>query len=184
MKLALTGSSSTGKTTLALELARCPNFSISEFVSADSRSLLEELGYHSMDQMTRDELREFQYLYLERKLAIEADRDSFITERSTVDVAAYWSVRDAYDLPAVTRNSYIDRCRLHALSYDLHVYLPFGVIPFVFDGYRSEDLSFHRAIDQQIKMYLHDWGIQYITVVPTDLESRLKVIITSLCRWK
>lgn len=184
MKLTLTGSSSTGKTTLALELSRCPNLSIPEFVSADARTLLDEMGHHSMDRMTREELREFQLLYLERKLAMEAQCASFITERSTVDVAAYWLVRDAFDLPEAERNSYIERCRIHSLSYDLHVYLPFGVIPFIFDGYRSEDVSFHEAIDDQIKTLLREWGIHYMSLDTINLESRVETVVAAIKRLK
>jgi nicotinamide riboside kinase len=182
MKLTLTGSSSTGKTTLALELSKYRNLCVPEFVTADARTLLDEMNHHSMDQMTREQLREFQLLYLERKLAIEAQLSSLITERSTVDVAAYWLVRDGFDLPPITRDPYIEKCRIHALSYDLHVYLPFGVLPFVFDGYRSENLSFHKAIDNQIKTFLQDWGIHYITLDTTDLKSRVEIVIAALTR--
>ena len=184
MKLTLTGSSSTGKTTLALELSKRPNPSIPKFVSADARTLLDEMGHHRMDRMTREELQEFQLVYLERKLALEAQCPSFITERSTVDVAAYWLVRDAFDLPEAKRNSYVERCRIHSLSYDLHVYLPFGVIPFVFDGYRSEDISFHEAIDNQIKMLLEEWGIYYMTLDTIDLRSRVETVVAAIKRLK
>src|SRR5437773_680930 len=100
MKIALTGSSSTGKTTLAHLLTDHEVLSELKYVTADSRALLEKMGYRSMDRMTRDQLREFQTAYLECKLNIEGNIESYITERSTVDVAAYWLVRDAFDLPS------------------------------------------------------------------------------------
>lgn len=177
MRLSFTGSSSTGKTTLALRLKEHPAFSSLTYVTADSRALLEQMGHQSMDRMTREETREFQLRYLQRKLCLESGIENYMTERSTVDVAAYWLVRDAFDLPVRDRDEYIERCKAHACKYDLHIFLPFGLIPFHFDGYRSENLEFHKQIDLQIRAFLSEWRVEHITLDSVDLDSRIEQVL-------
>lgn len=92
MKLALTGSSSTGKTTLIMSVLSHLLASNSNiiFCAPDARQLLKDLGHSSMDRMSRTEMREFQLLYYLNKTLIEEDRNNFITDRSFVDIAAHW----------------------------------------------------------------------------------------------
>src|SRR4051812_17933176 len=101
MRIAFTGTSSTGKTTLARELMRVPEFAnvVGTFLTEDARALLRELAHKSMDTMSRDELRRFQEEYFQRKAKKEQGAGSFLVDRSFVDVAAYWLVRDTVDLP-------------------------------------------------------------------------------------
>ena len=182
MKIALTGSSSTGKTTLARLLRDHAALSGIKYLSADSRKLLQRMGYRSMDLMTRQQLREFQVAYLHSKLDLESNIQSYITDRSTVDVAAYWLIRDTFDLPDTIRDEYIEKCRNHASKYDLHIYLPFGLLPFEFDGYRSHSLEFHEQIDKQIMKFLKAWKIKYITLDMPDLDIRLQRVLDEVKR--
>lgn len=159
-----------------------PAFAAMRYVTADARDLLEEMGHHSMDVMTKEQTLEFQRRYLERKLALEAGAHPILTERSTVDVAAYWLVRDAAGLPVGSRDEYVETCRAHAEKYDLHVYLPFGVIPFRSDGYRSENLDFHEQIGRQIKTLLDEWKLEYITLEMADMNDRVARILEHVRR--
>jgi nicotinamide riboside kinase len=177
MRVALTGTSSTGKTTLAQALRIEPALGNLVFVGSISRELLREMGCRSMDVMTRQEMRDFQLAYLDRKLALESDLDSYITERSTVDVAAYWIVRDAFDLPKSQRDGYLRICREHAKRYDVHFYLPFGLIGFEFDGYRSENIEFHKQIDEQIRTFLDGWKLRYVVLDVLSLNERVARVI-------
>lgn len=176
MKIAFTGTSSTGKTTLANRLMALPSFVeiVGEFVKEDARSLLRSLGHTSMDDMSRSELRTFQELYLEQKSTNERRRNRFLVDRSYADVAAYWLVRDSFDLPKEKQRSFERRCCELAQGYDLHVYFPFGQIPFRSDGYRSEDLDFHRRIDEKIHELLQEWDLTLIEISSSDLDSRLR----------
>lgn len=180
MKIAFTGSSSTGKTTLARQLMENEQFVgvVGEFVTEDARSLLQSLGHSSMDNMSRDELRRFQLRYLEQKLANETNRRKFLVDRSYVDVAAYWLVRDSFDLPIERQESFANRCRELAGSYDLHVHFPFGVIPFASDGFRSESVDFHRRIADKIHELLNSWGISFISIESNDLPQRMQQVVS------
>jgi nicotinamide riboside kinase len=182
MKLALTGSSSSGKTTLIMSVLAHPllaNTSVT-FCTTDARQLLQTLGHHSMDRMSRTEMREFQLLYYFKKTLVEEGQDNFVTDRSFVDVAAYWLERDAFDLSQTVQTLLTAQCRQGARKYDLHVYLPFGIIPFRSDGYRSEDLSLHRRIDTRIKTLLKEWNIKFIELATSNHQDRVDLVINRI----
>lgn len=182
MKVALTGSSSTGKTTLARKLMEDHRFVgiVHEFVTEDARSLLRSLGHTSMDNMSREDLRQFQKLYLNQKSTNEEHRESFLVDRSFVDVAAYWLVRDSFDLPLREQASLESECKALANAYDLHVHFPFGQIPFKRDGYRSEDLTFHQKIADKIHSLLVNWGVRYVTICSSNLEERIQQVLSEV----
>lgn len=181
MKIALTGSSSSGKTTLARSLMENPKFVelAGEFVTEDARSLLRTLGHQSMDEMTRAEQREFQERYLEQKAANELDRECFLVDRSYVDVAAYWLVRDGFDLPLDEQERFEHTCCELARNYDIHIHFPFGQISFASDGYRSEDVEFHERIATKIHDLLRGWDIEHVTIESPNLEARLKQVLVA-----
>jgi GTPase SAR1 family protein len=176
MKIAFTGASSTGKTTLAKRLMRMPEFVkyIPHYVTTDARRLLEGMGFRSMDTMSRDELRSFESHYYVEKIKSEGDLNSFVTDRSFVDVAAYWVCRDTFDRSREESMQLEVPCYNAAKRYDVHYYFPLGAIPFEDDGYRSVDMELHRKIDRQIIKYLNEWHLSYIRLDSQDLESRAR----------
>ena len=148
----------------------------------DARGLLDSLGHTSMDLMSPDSLRTFQRQYLARKLELEKGKDHYFTDRSFVDVAAYWIVRDSAGLSTEECETVIEQCRLAAARYDLHVYFPFGVISFKSDGYRSEDYEGHRKIDDCIQGLLEKWSISFLRLVGDDLQARAETVLEALLR--
>ena len=186
MRVALTGSSSTGKTTIAQSLMGIPWIRdlVSQFVPTDARQLLREMGFSQMDRMTREQLRVFQRRYFDRKLALESSFGSLITDRSFVDVAAYWLVRDAFDLPVDQRMPLVQQCRTEAARYDLHIYVPFGQIPFEHDGYRSEHHDLHIAIDSCIQRLLSEWKLKPIWIRSGRHEDRVTQLKAALGEFK
>jgi nicotinamide riboside kinase len=181
MKIALTGSSSVGKTTLVHSLTRLKRFnaSIPNAVTADARALLRESGFHGMDAMTQEQTRAFQRRYFLRKRDSEAELTEFISERSFVDVAAYWMERDSNDA-STTIDNFVEECRLQSLKYDWHFYLPFGLFPFESDGYRSEDLDFHRRIDWRIRELLREWRLVTVTLDTPIHSERVATVLRTI----
>ncbi|WP_434347629.1 ATP-binding protein [Myxococcus virescens] len=182
MKIALTGASSTGKTTLADSLMKEPDFrrQVDDFLTTNARGLLARMGHKSMDRMRRDELLKFQREYLAQKQQMEVGQERYLTDRSFIDVAAYWLRRDAIELGPEQREEVVDACRVAARRYDLHVYCPFGVVGFKSDGYRSEDLRHHREIGEQIASFLSEWGIRFITLDTADHEERVARVLSEV----
>lgn len=186
MRIALTGSSSVGKTFLSNHLMKNKKFRsyISHFITPDARSILDKMGHGHTDVMSRDSLREFQIAYFKRKQQIEHNQYNFLTERSFIDVEAFWRVRDTFDMPPSMQNKLTEKCYYHAQKYDLHIYLPFGIVPFQSDGYRSEDIEFHYKVDHKIQDLLQTWKLRYITLDRLDIEHRVNKVINQLSSLK
>ena len=178
MKIALTGSNSTGKTTLAKQLLEDSFISplIKKYIPTDARALLDEMGCHNIDIMSQNQLRKFQISYFNKKKKLENGEDNYITDRSFIDIAAYWAQRDAYNTSKETQNHLIIPCKEEARKYDIHIYLPFGLIKFESDGYRSENIEHHKAIDIQIKSFLEKWNLKYIILETPDIPERIRLV--------
>lgn len=179
MRVAVSGSSSTGKTSLIDALERTgalAHFHLSR-INTDERQLLESMGTRDTGSMPAEQLRAFQKEFLRRKVLNESGRDDFISEHSFIDIAAYWLQRDVASLgPVYVDDQMLDVCRAHVSCYDVHLYLPFGKIPFVPDGYRSLDMTLHRNIATKIEMLLDQWGAKYWIVGAAGLEDRLNEV--------
>jgi nicotinamide riboside kinase len=179
MKIAFTGASSTGKTTLAKALFndRVIRRVLCEHLSVDARTILNDMGHKSMDKMSKSQLQKFQLLYLDRKLILEKDKENFLVERSFVDIAAYWIERDSTEAPNNTTELLIKECKNQSKKYDLHVYFPFGVIDFEEDGYRSLDMESHFNIDARIIKLLNQWKLQpVLTLNYPELSKRVSTV--------
>jgi nicotinamide riboside kinase len=150
-------------------------------ITVDSRAILRRLGHMDMDRMTQTETAAFQREYFERKLALEHAEDAFLTERSFVDVAAYWVERDS---PGDTDGPFVAACHQAVARYDLHIYCPWGVIPFAGDGYRSADLTLHERFDARVRSFLVQWALPAVALVTADLGSRVAQVEDALRRIK
>jgi len=179
MKVALCGASSTGKTTLAKILLNEPAFKtkVNKFIFVDGRNLLKLMGCGQMDEMTRNQQRAYQLAYYNEKISSEKKQVDYISDRSFVDIAAYWLVRDTFDSSESEQRKLIDPCQKLSLNYDIHFYLPFGLIEFEKDGYRPENNTFNAKIDYQIKYFLNNWSIEYYTIDVVEITQRIKKVM-------
>lgn len=179
MRIALTGASSTGKTTLAKALLDDHRFNkyVRTLLKVDARKIIESYNCKNVDEMTRKQLQDFELRYFQIKKEQETEQDNFLSERSFVDIAAYWIVRDTYDCTLEEQEKLIEPCKQQSSNYDLTIYLPFGLFTFESDGYRSENMFFHKQIDNQIASYLRDWNIHHITLDFTDISRRVDAVV-------
>lgn len=184
MKISLTGSSSTGKTTLVRALMDNPEFSkyAFKFLSVDGRRLLKKLGFNHMDSMSREQLMDFQLQYFAMKIQNELCQKEFITDRSFVDVASYWIVRDTFDKSEAEQNILLIPCMAESQEYDITFYLPFGAIPFQADGYRPESFEFNSRIDNEIQLFLDKWKINYCRLDSGNLSDRVSMVLNELAK--
>ena len=182
MRIALTGSSSTGKTTLIKYLVENVTFQnlIKTHITADARKLLDEMGCQNTDLMSSDDLRKFQIAYVNHKWLLEKPSDCYITEMSFIDCAAFLLQRDNLDCKDDKHLWLVDLCHRYSKRYDLHFYLPFGLIKFEADGYRSTNLELHNRFDQQILQFLNIWKIKYYTLSMASLEERASVVLKAI----
>src|ERR1051325_6266395 len=177
MRIAFTGSSSTGKTTLARALSEDPQFTsiVPQFFDSTRYVTPREFGYEQADEMPGNIRREWRMKYFEQKKRAEQWRDGFITDRSFVDIAAYWMVFDCADDQS-RRNAMELSCRELAERYDMHFYFPTGLVPRERGGRRSQDERLHRGIDLQILDLLRQWKLPFISLSDPRLDERVRSV--------
>lgn len=183
MKIAFTGTSSTGKTTLIKELFKNDDFKSYKlnFSTTDARSLLNDMGAKQMDLMTDAQRITFQKLYFQKKKEQEFEKDNFIVDRSFVDVASYWLVRECKnDISFANKNDLLMKSKAFSTEYDIHFYFPYGIIPFEADGYRSENDKQRQEIGVQIHTFLNEWQLKYVSLNTANLSERVKIVMETL----
>ncbi len=176
MRIALCGSSSTGKTTLVNCLLQDPAIQSLHLktIDVDARSILRSMGNKNIDMLTPAQSRVFQKRYINEKIKIEENETNYITQRSFVDAAAYWTVRDSANGDPFENKEIIQLCSSCAQRYDLHIFLPFGQIPIEDDGYRSHNIKQYEDVSKAIESYLQKWKINYLRISTGDLQERIR----------
>lgn len=169
MRIALTGSSSTGKTTLAQEISKL--IDTLEYLTVDARSIIESFNIINVDNLSKKNFKLFQKEWIKRKRENEFYMKSFVTDRSFIDPLAYMKDRNIID------NVLVEQCVSYMDNYDIVFYVPFGNIPFKSDGYRSDDIVQHENIDKNIQSLLEENKINYYTIEEISVEDRLKYMI-------
>ncbi len=178
MKIALSGTSSTGKTTLLNDLLL--NRQIKEHVcqaaQIDTRSILTDMGLRADGfGCSSKSMREFQWRVLEEKQRSESKLASFITDRSYLDLAAYWVTRhNEHDQETA---DYIDRCIEAAATYTTHIFLPYGRIPFSEDSFRPSDPVFLSNVSNTISSQLTESNLPHMTLAEADRDKSVALIL-------
>lgn len=173
-----------GKTSLTEALMQDRRFSglVDTMIPERARSLLQSQGYVNFNAMTRQELRNFQRKLFLLKQKEECAADSYLVDRTFVDMAATWLERDTFDHPIDVQNELVIPCRDLAKRYTIQFYLPNQVLAFDHDGIRESDLSLHNRIDIRIQQYLDEWELQYISIQASSLERRVDAVCAELER--
>lgn len=180
MKIALTGTSSTGKTQLmaglVTELAN--NGIVLNICSVDTRALITARGLQEDIKDAKGAQKDFQDELFRLKVNTESSHDSFISDRSFIDLAAYYLARcDPSDSYAIR---YRSMCINEALRYDLHIYLPIGRIPFVADGFRPERDDFNVKVDGLLHEMLLMNAFKYVKMPTANNNECIEVIKNAL----
>lgn len=132
MRIALSGSAGTGKTTLGRRLARDLGL---PYVEEGMRRRLE--GGLDVHALGAEGIAALLAELWEEQLAAEAAAPhGFVADRSSLDFAAFWLHYGLYlDLDGTAR--WIETMRAHVERYDRVLLLPWGVLPLQHDGVRS-----------------------------------------------
>lgn len=153
-RIGITGSAGTGKTSLAATVSGLLHLPLRREAMRDR--LLAGFDPHAM---SRDGHR--------RMIAGDADdlaldlaraRDGLITDRTPLDMAAFWLVNGfAVDDPAGTE-ALLARAVCAMADYDLVVLLPWGERPIAADGVRSTNpwmqLHFQTVVEGLCRLYV------------------------------
>jgi len=146
MRIAITGTHGTGKTTLAQVVAERLNLPL---ITEAARHVARVMGITHAGIFIQDKAlaRRFQQAVLREQIRAENNYPGgFVSDRSTLDCCAYWM---AYGLEAYP--GYEEIC--FSNPYDLLVYVP-PEIPCRADGFRDTDEALRQLVDEHIKKSL------------------------------
>lgn len=173
-RLAIVGSFSTGKTTLAEEAAPKLGLPLLPEVARE----VVELGF----KLDKDATVETETLIFLRQYYNEMTHGEFIGDRSLVDVLAYasWVLEHQERRKEFALwDTCLDIARHHLRSQYTDVfYLPieFGIVA---DGLRPMDPDFQLDIDRRIVELMETYDIKYSTLTGT-VQERLDALIASV----
>ncbi|MEO7804148.1 MAG: ATP-binding protein [Actinomycetota bacterium] len=169
-RIAIVGSFSTGKTTLAELLARALDLPL---LPETAREVVE-LGF----KLDKDATPETEALIFLKQFNNEVTTAEFVGDRSLIDVMAYagWVL----DNREHTKEMALwDECKKLAErrmrgNYTHIFYLPIE-FPIVLDGLRPDDPAFQQDIDSRLLSLLHGHDLDYKTVTGS-IDERLAAI--------
>ena len=170
LRIAIVGSFSTGKTTLAELLARKLELPL---LPETAREVVD-LGF----KLDKDATPETETLIFLKQYNNEISTSDFVGDRSLIDVMAYagWVLDNQ---PRTKETALWDECvrlaerRLRG-NYSHIFYLPIE-FPIVLDGLRPDDPAFQKEIDERLMRLLRSHDLEF-TTIKGSVEERLEQI--------
>lgn len=152
LRLAFSGASGTGKTTLTNILARALDLPV---CPVGSRTVAAAMGFSSPYDVDKAGVRaEFQQRLLTEKAEWEAAHDSFITDRTHLDNLAYCTLHSVYDV----NEKYVDKVLARTCRYTDIVFTRMDDFQIVGDDpARVADKSYHRMYEHLLEGLFDDF---------------------------
>lgn len=171
MKIALSGCSGAGKTTLATGISTTYNIPlIPEF----ARETLQEMGLKSLRNLDSSTSFLFQTKILEKKIEEESKHKSYISDRSYADNLAYYLRWCCREMEEMKNKNYYDKCIENLKKYDLVIVLPWMGIPYKKDGIRSTNIYYTYEMYTMTLGILCDQNINYEFINETSITERIQ----------
>ncbi|MFT4540570.1 MAG: alpha-ribazole phosphatase [Planctomycetota bacterium] len=171
LRIALSGSAGTGKTTLGRALALKLDL---PFIEERMRLRLEGgLDLHTLNETTLRELC-LELWHEQKQLELEYE-SGFVADRSSIDYAAFWLHYGFYIEPEQTELA-LQEMFSWADSYSSVLLFPHGVIPLVHDGVRAtnpwQQRRYQLLVEGLLSQYLETSRLLRVPAV-TDFDQRL-----------
>lgn len=187
MKIAICGSSGTGKTTLAKELEKA----VKElnFISTSAKEVWPKYGldkHTDPHDMPIEIFRDYQNDILERRSEVLNNYESYITDRSPIDNIVYYLQGVAMRENSGISKLYLDKVEEKLKELDLIIYLPLTqAIILEDDGKRVQNWYYQCMINSMFMNILSNpglWGLDsnifirtpVISSTKRDLESKVR----------
>ncbi len=168
MRIAVTGSAGTGKTTLCQALGERLGLAI---VPEGMREYLERTGVDLHD-LGPSQLRELVETLWRDRVAAERGDASWIADRCSVDYAAFWLLYRFHHQLGADTDGFMAAFREGAAAYDRIVLLPYGAIALERDGIRSTNHWIQLHFQLVLEGLLDRWALGgRLLRVPTALRT-------------
>lgn len=173
MKIALTGSSGTGRTTIAQKLAQVVDYPA---LTNLTKNILRDDGFKYGTNFTVEEFLstpERQKKLFENKKIMESHYEDFVTDRSWLDLASY-CIQGMYNssYSDFDIDNFVLNCQNEIKKYDIVIHIPWGRQPLKFNGTRTINPWFQLIIDSIVYKLAIVWKVNIISV-PVDLNNDL-----------
>ena len=176
MRIGITGTQSTGKSTLVNELAKLPQFQ-DYHIATERSKYLRDLGI----PLNTDSTLKGQTIFLAER-ASELLRENLITDRTVIDVMAFTSVAKSIDYFEGIDFNYLAKNFIYDYDYIFYV-SPLGV-EIEDNSVRTTDPKYRQLIDDTIQKLLieNENYIQNFIKIPPYLttEQRVQFVMNSL----
>jgi len=177
-RIALSGSAGTGKSTLARILAERLDL---PYIEEGFRERVNRgLKLYELDERQRREL--MKDMWEEQRERELAAADGFVSDRSSVDFAAFWLHYDLMDAVDDTRE-FLDYMGAELERVERVLLCPWGVLPLEPDGVRSTNPWLQLRYQSLLEgMHLRYTPAEKLVRVPEsdDLERRLEAVSATL----
>lgn len=152
-KIGITGSHGTGKTTLAKKFSEEFNLPL----------ISEVARKYDIPNTNIEAYCKIQKRLLFNQIEKEAEYQSFVSDRTTIDNLAYWITLCSANALESDNRIYISETRQHIITYDKIYYVPIR-FEIKDDNFRFVSKSFQQTIDDVIRTILLVWNIEYETI--------------------
>jgi len=172
MKIGLAGSISVGKTTLAKELGKLPQFENYEIITERSK-YLRDLGI----QLNSDSTLPGQIIFAAER-ASELLKENIITDRSIYDVCTFtlsaksidWKVKEEYCTLMLNLRGY----------YDIIIYVSPEGVDIEDNQVRTTDAKYREQLDYVVKELIKQYPPNKLIEVKGPTEERIATILANL----
>ena len=175
MRISITGSHSTGKTTLANAVAKILRrrgsnnvgliHEVARRVIAMGFSLNQNATIHSY----------LNYIWLVLKEEREHVEEYIISDRSLVDLLGYIRTNNDATIPKYFVSMLEELLWRESTYFDLYCYLPIE-FPLQLDHVRPADVEYHKAVDINILQILHEYRLPYKQITGS-IEDRCQQVL-------
>jgi len=181
LRIGIVGSAGTGKSSLGMMLAKelgIP-FLPSKSITTD---ILNRDGYdHScgiqVEKFLAQEGR--QDSILKRTVADQKSSDSFVTDRTVVDLAAY-AIAELHSSDTKKVNSIVENCRANIGLYSHIVVCPWGKVPLKANARRTLNPWYQFIIHGLDLALMNMWGVQFYILSSDSEKERVAEVVKFL----
>lgn len=175
MKVSISGSHSTGKTTLAsgvTKLLRKRGSNNVGLIHEVARRVIA-MGFPLNQDATIQSY--LNYIWLVLKEEREHAEEFVISDRSLVDLLAYIRTNNDTTIPEYFVSMLEELLWRESVYFDLYCYLPIE-FPLQLDHVRPSDVEYHKAVDTSILKILNEYRLPYEQITGS-IEDRCQQVL-------
>lgn len=177
MKIVVSGSAGTGKTTLVKKIAEGTGFPI---IRDFADTVLRERGYKNFKQVVNPSMmRQIRLQALFRKIQMENSMESFVSDKGVADYYAYWMNVAMHEASQKENDMFYEETKGHIKIYDLVIIPPFGRFEIEDNKLRTTNLHYQFRNHCMIKGLYNEFGIPWAEYA-MNLEDNSDKIIKDL----